>query len=81
MDYFLQPQGCYCCSHCHTVCTFYTRDEILDGLRSKWLLFLGDGSTQGLVQTLTTHLDPGHTRPLDFGSWYNVSETEAGRFG
>ena len=58
--------------------SFYTKEEILEGLRSKWLLFVGDSSTRGMVLALITHLDLQHAQPFDFKTWYNVTDAKEG---
>ena len=58
---------------CYSVDSFFTPHQILEGLRSKWLYFIGDSCTRGMVAALATLLDPSHTHPIDFQRWFNVT--------
>lgn len=64
---------------CNLGISFYKKSEILNGLRSKWLLFLGDSCTRSMVLALTNMLDLQNTGPFDFKTWYNVTDPAEGR--
>ena len=61
---------------CSSDVTFYTRRDILDNLRSKWLYFAGDSQTRGLVLALMLQLDPEWTHPFNMQTWYNVTDQD-----
>ena len=60
-------------SLCQSDISFFTRQQILDGLRSKWLYFVGDSQTCGMVQALLMQLDEQQNHPHDNFVWYNVT--------
>ena len=61
---------------CKSDIPFYSKDQILNRLRSKWLLFIGDSSTRGMVLALISQLDRSQTQPIDVERWYNVTEVD-----
>ena len=65
---------------CRSSVTFFPERQILEGLRSRWLLFLGDSSTRAMVLALINQLDRQQTHPVDMVKWYNVTDPEEGRY-
>ena len=59
---------------CVSRTTFFTGRQILDNLRGKWIFFIGDSSTRGLVLPLITLLDNEQTHPYDMVAWYNITD-------
>ena len=65
------------CAHpvlCQSDITFFTKHDILNGLRGQWLLLLGDSTTRGLAMALIEQLDDTQTHHHDLHTWYNVTQ-------
>ena len=61
---------------CQSDVTFYTRHDILEGLRSKWLFLIGDSTTRAMTLALMENLDESQTHPHDFQTWYNITDVD-----
>lgn len=56
--------------------SFFTREQILNNLRSKWLVFIGDSSTRAMALALFNTLDLEQTHVHDFERWYNSTDPQ-----
>jgi hypothetical protein len=63
----------------HSGCQYhwYDRAEVVNALKGRWLMFIGDSDTRGLVLALLQHLDTDQLLPFSAKRWWNIS-TETG---